>query len=160
MNINLIIADYHNEQQGNDLLTLLNDYAEDPMGGGQSLSQYTQDNLISQLQQRDNAFSVIGYVDGTPAGLINCFEVFSTFKCKPLLNIHDVVVNSDFRGLGLSQKMLEKVEQLATQRGCCKLTLEILEGNDVAKNAYAKFGFSGYELDPAMGQAIFWEKAL
>ena len=160
MNITLVIADYHNEQHANDLITLLDGYAQDPMGGGQGLCQYAKDNLISQLQQRDNAYSVLCYVDDAPAGLINCFEVFSTFKCKPLINIHDVTVNNDFRGLGISQRMLEKVEALAIERGCCKLTLEILEGNQIAKNAYAKFGFSGYELDPVMGQAVFWEKSL
>lgn len=159
-NIELIQADYHNPTHGADLVKLLNNYAQDPMGGGEPLSQYTQDNLISALQKRNDAFSVLCYVDGKAAGLINCFEMFSTFKCKPLINIHDVSVDNNFRGLGLSQKMLEKVEQIALERGCCKLVLEILDGNTVAKNAYAKFGFKGYELDPQMGQAVFWEKAI
>jgi ribosomal protein S18 acetylase RimI-like enzyme len=56
--------------------------------------------------------------------------------------------------------MLQKVEQVANKRGCCKITLEVLEGNTVAKNAYLKFGFAGYALDPEMGNAMFWEKAL
>jgi hypothetical protein len=43
-----------------------------------------------------------------------------------------VVVVNPFRGLGLSQKMLLKVEEIARQRGCCKITLEVLEGNAVA----------------------------
>jgi ribosomal protein S18 acetylase RimI-like enzyme len=63
-------------------------------------------------------------------------------------------------GEGLSTAMLKEVEKIAQQRGCCKLTLEVLEGNSIARNAYAKFGFSGYELDPAMGKALFWEKPL
>jgi len=160
MKIDIISADYHNPQHGADLVKLLDGYAHDPMGGGEGLCQYTKDNLIQQLQQRTDAFTVLCYVDGKAAGLINCFEMFSTFKCKPLVNIHDVTVGSEFRGLGLSQKMLDKVEQIALERGCCKLVLEILDGNQVAKNAYAKFGFAGYELDPQMGQAVFWEKAI
>jgi hypothetical protein len=40
------------------------------------------------------------------------------------------------------------------------VTLEVLEGNQIAKNAYIKFGFAGYELDPKMGKALFWEKPL
>ena len=158
--IDVIQADYHNPNHGNDLVKLLNGYAQDPMGGGEPLSQYTQDNLVDTLKQRQDAFSILCYVDGQPAGLINCFEMFSTFKCKPLINIHDVTVDKAYRGLGLSQKMLEKVEQIALERGCCKLVLEILEGNTVAKNAYAKFGFKGYELDPKMGHAVFWEKGI
>jgi ribosomal protein S18 acetylase RimI-like enzyme len=56
--------------------------------------------------------------------------------------------------------MLEKVEAVAKDRGCIKLTLEVLDGNQTAKNAYVKFGFAGYELDPVMGKAGFWDKAL
>ena len=119
-----------------------------------------QENLALELAKVPNAFSVLCYVDGNPAGLINCLQGFSTFKCKPLINIHDVVVVSGFRGKQISQHMLQKVEEVAIKRGCCKITLEVLEGNTVAKNAYLKFDFSGYALDPEMGNAMFWEKAL
>jgi len=71
-----------------------------------------------------------------------------------------VVVTENARGLGISQKMLQEVEKIAKERGCCKMTLEVLEGNVVAKGAYQKFGFSGYELDPKIGKAMFWEKVL
>jgi ribosomal protein S18 acetylase RimI-like enzyme len=160
MNIDLVTVDYDDPQQAEDLVYLLDSYAQDSMGGGEPLAQTTKENLAMSLSKVPNAFSVICYVDGQAAGLINCFEAFSTFKCKPLVNIHDVAVLSEFRGLGISQKMLMKVEQIANEKGCCKLTLEVLEGNKVAKNAYVKFGFAGYELDPKMGQAQFWEKEL
>jgi ribosomal protein S18 acetylase RimI-like enzyme len=160
LNIEIIVADYNDSQQGQDIVSLLNDYAKDPMGGGEPLAQETVDNLAASLSKLPHAFSIVCYVDAKPAGLINCFEAFSTFKCKPLINIHDVAVRKEYRGLGISLKMLEKVEQIASEKGCCKLTLEVLEGNEVAKNAYIKFGFQGYELDPLMGKAMFWEKAL
>ena len=51
------------------------------------------------------------------------------------------LVVSKFRGLGLSQKMLHKVEDIARQRGGCKTTLEVLEGNAAAQASYGKFGF-------------------
>ena len=158
MNIECSLADYSNEQHGIDIMTLLKSYALDPMGGGESLSEYSSDNLINQLSKRSDAISIICYVDAKPAGLVNCFEGFSTFKCKPLINIHDVVVLNEFRGLGLCQRMLEKVEAIAKERDCCKMTLEILEGNNVAKKAYLKYGFEAYELDPANGKALFWQK--
>jgi ribosomal protein S18 acetylase RimI-like enzyme len=62
--------------------------------------------------------------------------------------------------MGISQKMLAKVEEIARQRGCCKITLEVLEGNEAAKGAYRKLGFADYQLDPEMGRALFWQKAL
>ncbi len=160
MNIEIKQADYNSSQDGIDLVNLLNGYALDPMGGAEELCEYSRKNLAASLAKIPHAFSVLAYVDGKPAGLINCFEAFSTFACKPVVNIHDVTVSSEFRGLGLSQKMMEKVETISRERGACKLTLEVLQGNEVARNSYIKYGFKGYELDPAMGKAEFWEKKL
>jgi ribosomal protein S18 acetylase RimI-like enzyme len=160
MNIEILIVDYNDPQQGKDLAYLLDQYAKDPMGGGVGLSDEVKATLASSLAKVPHAYSAIAYADGKPAGLINCFEAFSTFKCKPLVNIHDIIVVSAFRGLGLSQKMLAKVAAVAKDKGCCKLTLEVLDGNQTAKNAYIKFGFAGYELDPVMGKAMFWDKPL
>ena len=160
MTIELIRADYENEQHANDLIMLLNAYALDPMGGGESLADDVQKNLVATLAKRNDVFTVLCYVDNEPAGIINCVEGFSTFSNKPLINIHDCGVLDKFRGLGLSLKMFAEAENIAIERGCCKLTLEVLQGNEVAKNAYKKLGFSGYELDPALGHALFWEKKL
>ena len=160
MNIEIIKADYLNEKHARDLSDLLEAYATDPMGGGKSLSEYTKGHLVKELSKQPHAFSVIAYVDGEPAGLTNCFEAFSTFVCKPLVNIHDFVVVKKFRGKGISQMMLDKVEEIAKSKGCCKLTLEVLSNNNAAKSAYVKFGFSSYELDPEIGNALFWQKIL
>ena len=35
-----------------------------------------------------------------------------------------------------------------------------IDKNEIAKSAYHKFGFTGYELDPEAGTAQFWEKPL
>ena len=160
MTLQVFQADYHNDQHANWIVSLLDGYARDPMGGGEPLSEYVKQNLIESLSSIPHAFSVIATVDGKPAGLVNCFAGFSTFKCKPLVNIHDVTVIPEFRGLGISQKMLEQVEQIARARDCCKLTLEVLSNNQSAISAYRKFGFSDYELDPEAGSALFWQKIL
>jgi ribosomal protein S18 acetylase RimI-like enzyme len=160
MNIDVLVADYSNKQHSLDIIYLLNSYALDPMGGGKELSEDVIDNLIIELSKRPYAVSVICYVDGKPVGLVNCFEGFSTFKCKPLINIHDVVVLNEFRGNDISQRMLEKVEEIAKDKGCCKMTLEVLEGNTAAHKSYIKYGFEGYELNPANGKALFWQKSL
>lgn len=160
MQVTLIQADYQNEQHGKDLLMLLNAYALDPMGGGEALADEVQQNLIATIAKRNDFLTLLCYVDDKPAGIINCVEGFSTFKCKPLLNIHDCGVLKEYRGLGLSQKLFNEVEKISRERGYCKLTLEVLQGNIVAQNAYKKLGFSGYELDEKMGHAVFWEKVL
>ncbi len=160
MNIDIIKADYFNEQHAKDIPMLLDKYASDPMGGGKPLDEHIKNNLVEALSKLQHAFSIIAYIDEQPAGLVNCFEAFSTFSCKPLVNIHDVVVIDEYRGHGVSQKMLDKVEEIAISKDCCKVTLEVLGNNEIAKAAYRKFGFSGYELDPNAGAALFWQKKL
>jgi ribosomal protein S18 acetylase RimI-like enzyme len=153
-------ASYTNPVHAQAIGFLLNQYAEDVMGGGESLSMDTRQQLALELAKRPHAFSVLAFVSGEPVGLVNCFEGFSTFACRPLVNVHDVAVIAPYRGRGISQKMLMKVEEIARQRGCCKITLEVLEGNEVAQGAYRKLGFADYTLDPKMGRALFWQKAL
>lgn len=153
-------ASYTNAVHAEAIGELLNHYAQDPMGGGLALSADLLQQLPAELAKRPHAFSVLAFVGGEPAGLVNCFEGFSTFACRPLVNVHDVVVMERFRGLGLSQKMLHKVEEIARQRGCCKITLEVLEGNELAQSAYRKFGFNDSVFDPKYGRMLFWSKSL
>jgi GNAT superfamily N-acetyltransferase len=154
----ITIADLSLSSHAEAVVFLLNEYAKDEMGGKHPLSKFVTDNLVIELRKRPGAHLVLAFTEGKPIGLVICFEGFSTFACKPLLNIHDVVVLPGYRGRGISQKLLSKVEQVAYSLGCCKLTLEVLEGNAAARAAYESFGFSGYALSAETGNAIFLQK--
>ncbi|WP_349919997.1 GNAT family N-acetyltransferase [Aeromonas veronii] len=156
----IIRADLHNPHHGEVLVYLLNEYAKDEMGGGSPLSDEVQANLAKALAARSDAHVLLAWVEGEPAGVVTCFEGFSTFACRPLLNIHDIAVHPAHRGRGLGKRLLAEVERLARELGCCKLTLEVLEGNKVAQAAYRASGFAGYELSPEVGRALFWQKTL
>jgi len=158
--IKTIDADLNLPEHASAVIQLMNEYAQDPMGGGQALSSYTRENLIAEFRKRDNAHVILAFADDAPAGLVIGFEGFSTFACRPLLNIHDVIVSTEHRGHGLCKQMFQAAEALALKLGCCKMTLEVLEGNTVAQAAYRSCGFAGYELDPRTGKAMFWEKKL
>jgi len=152
--------DYSNAAEATDLMMLLNHYARDPMGGGKPLATEVQSTLIDELGKRDFFNSAIAYVEGRPAALVNYAEGFSTFAAKPLINVHDLVVHADFRGQGLSHKLLQFVQKEARARGCCKLTLEVLAENEIAKSSYRKFGFEPYQLSDDGGAAQFWQMKL
>lgn len=156
----ILIADLTTPAHADAVVRLLNEYAQDPMGGGEELTTFVKRNLVSELKKRPNIRVVLAFVDEHPAGLALSIEGFSTFACKPLLNIHDIVVLPEYRGRGLSKRLLAKVEEIARELGCCKLTLEVLEGNPVAQAAYRTYGFTGYELNPDTGKALFWQKNL
>ena len=153
-------ADYADPADARALVALMDLYARDPAGGGRPLPAEVLARLPEELARRPQAVSLLAFVEGEPAGLLNAFEGFSTFAGRPLLNIHDIVVAQPFRGRGLAGRLLAGAERIARARGCCKLTLEVLEGNAAARGAYERAGFAGYSLDPAMGQALFWQKVL
>ena len=156
------VADLSTNLDAKCVTTLLNEYAMDPFGDGSPLSSAVLSKLAKALAQVPGAFSVLAFdaKSGRPIGLANCFAGFSTFKCKPLVNIHDCYVHRDYRGMGVVDKIVTEVERIALERGCCKITLEVLSANHRAQNAYRKAGFGAYELDPAAGQALFWQKVL
>ena len=154
--IRICRVDYADPLHARALVGLLEAYAQDPMGGGKGLSDYAKTHVVEGLASRPQAFSLLAFTqDGTPVGLVNCIEGFSTFAAKPLVNIHDVIVLPDWRGHGVAGAMLGAVVQIARDRGACKLTLEVLSGNQKALRAYAKLGFDAYQLDPEAGTAQF-----
>ena len=161
--LRLCRADYHDPAHLRALVDLLDAYAGDETGGGEPLSDFTKAHLPAALQARPNLFSVLAFDEaqgGLPVGLVNCVEGFSTFACRPLVNIHDVVVAASHRGQGVGEQMLALVAQLARERGACKLTLEVLSGNAPASRLYHRIGFENYQLDPSMGHAVFMQKWL
>jgi GNAT superfamily N-acetyltransferase len=161
--IRICTADYHNPRHAQALVKLLDAYAQDPMGGGEGLGDFAKTHLVTELSRLPQAFSLLAFDgpgDDKPVGLANCMWGFSTFACKPLVNVHDLAVLASHRGQRIGERLLMQVENIARVQGACKLTLEVLSGNRSAMRLYARAGFAPYELDPAAGQAGFLQKKL
>lgn len=120
---------------GQAIQRLLGEYAEDPMGGGEAIAEHVLCKVVSGLAERPFAFSVLAIErdSGKAVGLCNCFEGYSTFAAAALVNIHDCAVSKEYRGKRIAQMMLAEIEREAKRRGACKMTLEVLAGNAVAK---------------------------
>lgn len=140
------------------LLALLDEYAAGPTARGYGLEDSVRAQLPAVLAARPHYLGLLAFVDDEPAGVVNCFEGVSTFRAQPLLNIHDIAVSPRFQRRGVGRALLAAVEAEARARGCCKITLEVLEGNDSAVKAYLRAGYQPYALDPAMGRAMFFER--
>jgi ribosomal protein S18 acetylase RimI-like enzyme len=153
-------ASYGHPSDAAAVVALLDAYASDPAGGGEPLSDFVKANLVRELAARPQAYSVLAFDGDQPVGLVNCIEGFSSFKCKPLVNVHDVAVLASHRGRGIAEAMLAEAERIAVERGAVKMTLEVLSGNVPAVKLYRRIGYEGYQLDPAMGTASFMQKWL
>lgn len=159
MAIEFKLADYSDATDSSAIVTLLDEYAQGTHGGGKPLTPFVRENLVATLAETPNAFSVVGYSNGQPIALANCFRGLSTFACQPLINIHDLVVAESSQRQGVSQALLRFIEEMAREEDCCKLTLEVLDKHGAAKDAYTKFGFVSYTLDDHSGHAIFMHKS-
>ena len=158
--VRVAAVDLDDPAQAASFLALLDHYARDPMGGGDGLHPGVRARLPAALRMPPGFHGALAWQGADAVGLINCFTGFSTFAAQALLNVHDIVVHQDERGRGIGQSLLAWAETRARELGCCKLTLEVLKGNRGARDAYLDFGFRAYQLDPAMGQALFMEKKL
>ena len=153
-------VDYGDASDAAALVMLLDAYASDPAGGGEPLSTFAKANLVRELAARPQAYSVLAFDGAQPVGLVNCIEGFSTFACKPLVNVHDVAVVASHRGRSIAEQMLREAERIAIERGAVKMTLEVLAGNAPAMKLYQRIGFAGYQLGATMGTAQFLQKRL
>lgn len=154
------LADYADPRDAAAVVALLDAYARDPMGGAAPLAESVKARLAGDLAADPHAFSVIARLDDAAVGLANCFMGYSTFAAAPLVNIHDFAVLPGHRGAGIGRALMAAIEAEALKRGACKITLEVLSGNHPAQRLYAACGFGDYQLDPAAGQALFWQKRL
>lgn len=156
----VVRADYGDEQHADAIIALLDEYAAGDSGGGEPLAESVRRELVPALARSVNAITLLALVDAEPVGVLNAFESLSTFRAKPLLNIHDVAVTGRWRRRGVGRALLAEIERIAVERDCCKLTLEVLEGNVNAQRLYRDIGFDAYTLRSDFGRALFWQKYL
>ena len=158
--INVVEANLARADHQAATVQLVNAYAIEPIGGGRALSDAVAQELIPGLRAHPTTMVFIAFHDATPAGIAVCFRGFSTFAARPLLNIHDFYVSSDFRGQGVGKLLLNFVAERARAIGCCKLTLEVKEKNHRARAVYAAAGFAQVMAGADAGGAIFLTKPL
>lgn len=162
LDLNLAIAPvgFHDPRDAADLVHVLDGYARDPMGGGEPLLADVKARLPAALAECPGAFAFIARVADRPAGVAICFTGLSTFAARLLVNVHDICVLAPYRRQGIARALFARIEQEARARDACKITLEVLSGNDEAKRLYQSLGFGDYTLDPEAGHALFWQKRL
>ncbi len=155
MKLSFELCDFGNPDHLKSLVALLGEYMEDPMGEHPPLNKFEQLRMVDGLSNHPTAFVLFACCEGRAVGMATCFELFSTFKVKPFVNIHDLVVTREWRGIGIGRAILRQVEIIARERGCCKVSLEVRRDNTVAQGLYRIEGFA--EAEPDM---LFWVKPL
>jgi GNAT superfamily N-acetyltransferase len=147
MNVYVREADFDDERDAKGIIAVLDSYASAPVGGGQPLAPDVRERLVPMLREHPTSLVLLAFVDDDPVGIAVCFFGLSSFRARPLLNIHDLAVLPNWHGQGVGQALLKAVEERARRKGCCKLTLEVLDGNTRARELYRRFGFEDVVVD-------------
>ena len=66
-------------------------------------------------------------------------------------SVQDIVIAEAHRGKGIGQALLAEAERLTREAGMTRLKLTVLSGNDVAVDAYGRFGFRDYAAGHGQG---------
>ena len=77
-----------------------------------------------------------------------------------------IAVKKEFRGHGLSRKLMDQMVKTAKEKEVFDLTLEVRAGNQAAINLYKSYGFKkeavrrGYYHSPTEDAFIMWRRGL
>ncbi|HKN14010.1 MAG TPA: GNAT family N-acetyltransferase [Candidatus Binatus sp.] len=159
-NVTIVEADLSRAEHQDALVTMLDAYMLDPMEGGVPPSEQVKRDLVPGLRAHPACYVFMAYRDGKPVGFSICFLGFSTFNARPLLNIHDIFVDSSLRGLGIGAMLLARIESKARELNCCRITLEVREDNRAARGLYRKVGFDRVVVGANRVAMEFWHKPL
>ncbi|MFI3282505.1 MAG: GNAT family N-acetyltransferase [Rikenellaceae bacterium] len=155
MEITFEICDYSNPAHLTAFAELLQGYMADPMGEHRPHTKLEQLRLVDGMANHPSSFVLFACAEDRAVGFATCFELFSTFEVKPFINIHDIFVLPEYRGYGIGGGMLDYISDIAAEKKCCKVSLEVRTDNAVAQGLYRKEGFG--EATPDM---LFWVKKL
>ena len=141
MDVTIREADLLDGRDAAAVVDVLDSYASDPRGGSEPLSGEVRARLVPSLRAHPTTLVLLAFEGDLAVGLAIGFWGLSSFKARPLLNIHDLAVRPGHRGRGVGRALLAAAEQRARGRGCCKLTLEVQEDNTPARALYERVGF-------------------
>lgn len=116
-----------------ELFTLESDFQPDPAKQLRGLRTILDEPELGKL--------FVLRVDGKVAGMANALITISTAEGARALLLEDVIVRSEYRGVGLGRQLVEHVLNWAKQRGMVRVTLLADRDNQPALDFYQKLGF-------------------
>lgn len=153
--IEVVEADLSDQGQAEEFLRLIADYMADPMGEAPAWTEEQRSRVIGELRKQPGLLVLFAKDGAKYVGVVTCFQTFSTFLALPMINIHDIYVDNNYRESGVGKLLIQKVEEKAIASNCGKITLEVRKDNLSARGLYKSQGYS-----EAPHSMFFWTKYL
>jgi ribosomal protein S18 acetylase RimI-like enzyme len=150
-----LTCDLNSANHAEQFYELLAEYMKDKMGG-EVIPPFNHKEEVLKNFPKDYSSMILFVKKGNLfIGMAVCFINFSTFKAKPYINVHDLIIRTGYRGKGYGKALLQKVIDIAAERNFCKVTLEVREDNLNAQALYKQLGFK--DTNPVMW---FWTRSI
>lgn len=100
----------------------------------------TEEILDEWLFERQKAEVIFALENGKEVGFALFFHNFSTFLGRAGVYLEDLFVLPEFRGKGYGKALLEKLAEIAVERGCGRLEWWVLDWNKPSIDFYKSMG--------------------
>lgn len=107
-------------------------------------TKYTKEELMEIFNDVNRPVYVAVDENDSVMGYAFCIKKKQPFSTNMVLFdslfIDDLCVDQNIRGKHVGQKIFEHVKEEAKKMGCYEVTLNVWEGNDIARRFYEKMG--------------------
>ena len=100
----------------------------------------TEEVLEEWLFDKEKAEVLFPMLEGKEIGFALYFHNFSTFLGRAGLYLEDLYIQPEYRGRGYGRKVLQKLAQIAVERGCGRLEWWCLDWNASSIAFYKNLG--------------------
>ena len=108
----------------------------------ESDKQQAEEFLSERLKVNDSEIFVAETDHYNLVGFVQLYPLFSSTRMKRLWLLNDLFVTKDYRGKGISKKLIEISKEFCKQTNACGLILETAKTNKIGNELYPKVGFS------------------
>jgi N6-L-threonylcarbamoyladenine synthase len=96
---------------------------------------WSKEAFLSELLDNDKAYYMVAKVDNRPVAYIGVWIVAGEG------HITNIAVHPNYRRKGIGRRLMLAVEEIARNRFCDCIWLEVRESNETAKNLYSSLGY-------------------
>lgn len=100
----------------------------------------TEEELKKWLFENKRAEAIFAMVNGIEVGFALFFHNFSTFLGRAGIYLEDLYVKPEYRGCGYGKAILNKLAEIAVERGCGRLEWWCLNWNKPSIDFYLSLG--------------------
>lgn len=110
----------------------------------------TEEILEEWLFEKKRAEVIFPMADGVALGYALFFHNFPTFLGRAGIYLEDLYIRSEYRGNGYGKAMIQKLAQIAVERGCGRLEWSCLDWNQPSIDFYLSLG-----AEPMKGWTVY-----